>query len=85
MSVDKFLTDLAAHTGVDNVTVSCWPKHSTPVEVALWISAGVGHRFAGEGANVEIAMQAALAKLRTHRALAELASIDADLIDGPAQ
>ena len=70
--MDKFLTDLAAHTGCDSVSVSYrgyWSNESGRFHVSLFWNEGEDRELAqGEGPTAEAAMNAAIAKKRAREA-----------------
>ena len=73
--MNKFLIDLAAHTGCDSVTVSYrsyWSNDDGRFSVLMFWGEGEDRGFAqGEGPTVEAAMNAAIAAKRAREAEAE--------------
>ncbi len=87
MSIDKFLTDLAAHAGVHTVQVEHAALDYVPASMRFSISLfshvpGACIMDKGEGESVDIALAAALAAKTARLALDGLIADDADLIEG---
>lgn len=77
--MDKWFTDLAAHSEADCVTVDYWPTHTDKFQVTFWDQTA-DLEDSGTGKTLDEAMKGALTKRKQRLALETLAAIDGELL-----